>query len=47
MDTKKNIVICDIDGTVENNDRRQHRLNNKKSLLLIYQKISKLLCNDP
>ena len=29
-DQKKNIVICDIDGTVANNDHRQHLLKNFK-----------------
>lgn len=29
-DQKKNIVICDIDGTVANNDHRQHYLEGKK-----------------
>ena len=29
-DQKKNIVICDIDGTVANNDHRQHFLEGKK-----------------
>ena len=31
MDTKKNIVICDIDGTVANNDHRQHLLKGFKT----------------
>ena len=29
-DQKKNIVICDIDGTIANNDHRQHLLKNFK-----------------
>ena len=29
-DQKKNIVICDIDGTIANNDHRQHFLEGKK-----------------
>ena len=31
MDTKKNIVICDIDGTVANNEHRQHLLKGFKT----------------
>tara|TARA_B100000795_G_C22636774_1_gene374842 strand:- start:55 stop:219 length:165 start_codon:yes stop_codon:yes gene_type:complete len=26
----KNIILCDIDGTVANNDHRQHFLDGKK-----------------
>ncbi len=33
MTSNKKIVICDIDGTVANNDHRQHLLKGFKSVI--------------
>ena len=41
MDTGKNIVICDIDGTVANNDHRQHLLNGFKTWDLFFNALDK------
>ena len=41
MGTGKNIVICDIDGTVANNDHRQHLLKGFKTWDLFFNALDK------
>ena len=41
MTSNKNIVICDIDGTVANNDHRQHLLKGFKTWDLFFKALEK------